>query len=196
MSDKLVLDRAGTALVMMDFQNEILSGMAVPAREQLLANAAAVLKRARQLQLPVVHITVQFEDGYPEVNMRNKSFSGMKAAGRLKKGSAGAQIAAAVAPIEGEAVLAKCRVGAFSTTPLATLLGARNATHLVLAGYATSGCVLSTVRWAADMDYQLTVVADACADGDEDVHRVLMQKVFPRQAAVVNATAFAQVQAM
>ncbi|MFD7505624.1 cysteine hydrolase family protein [Streptomyces sp. NPDC059850] len=40
------------------------------------------------------------------------------------------------------------------------------------------------VRQAADLDYQLTVLADGCADADEEVHRVLTEKVFPRQAEV------------
>jgi nicotinamidase-related amidase len=55
---------------------------------------------------------------------------------------------------------------------------------LVLAGIATSGVVLSTLRQAADLDYRLVVLADGCRDGDEEVHRVLTEKVFPRQADV------------
>jgi hypothetical protein len=31
------------------------------------------------------------------------------------------------------------------------------------------------------------VAADCCADGDPEVHRVLTEKVFPRQADVVTA---------
>jgi nicotinamidase-related amidase len=56
--------------------------------------------------------------------------------------------------------------------------------HLILTGIATSGVVLSTLREAADKDYRLTVLADCCADGDEEVHRVLTTKVFSRQADV------------
>jgi isochorismate hydrolase len=36
------------------------------------------------------------------------------------------------------------------------------------------------------------VLEDCCADADEEVHRVLMQKVFPRQAMVVQAQEFLQ----
>ena len=61
---------------------------------------------------------------------------------------------------------------------------ARDVTGLVLGGIATSGVVLSTVREAADRDYELTVLEDLCLDGDDEVHRVLTQKVFPRQADV------------
>ena len=45
--------------------------------------------------------------------------------------------------------------------------------------------VLSTLRQAADLDYQLVVLEDACADFDPEVHRVLLEKVFPRQADVM-----------
>jgi nicotinamidase-related amidase len=57
--------------------------------------------------------------------------------------------------------------------------------HLVLTGIATSGVVLSTLREAADKDYRITVLSDCCADRDEEVHRVLKVKVFPRQAEVI-----------
>lgn len=55
---------------------------------------------------------------------------------------------------------------------------------LVLAGFATSGVVLSTLRHAADADYRPVVLADACGDADPEVHRILLEKVFPRQATV------------
>jgi hypothetical protein len=41
------------------------------------------------------------------------------------------------------------------------------------------------VRYAADQDYVLQVVEDCCADPDPEVHRLLTQKVFPRQAKIV-----------
>lgn len=64
------------------------------------------------------------------------------------------------------------------------ILRAQRVQTLVLAGIATSGVVLSTLRQAADMDYRLVVLRDGCADADEEVHRVLLDKVFPRQADV------------
>jgi nicotinamidase-related amidase len=57
----------------------------------------------------------------------------------------------------------------------------------VLGGMLTSGVVLSTVRDAADRDYHITVLEDLCLDLDEEVHRVLIQKVFPTQADVITA---------
>jgi nicotinamidase-related amidase len=45
--------------------------------------------------------------------------------------------------------------------------------------------VLSTVCDSADRDYRLVVLSDACADPDEEVHRVLLTKVFARRADVI-----------
>jgi nicotinamidase-related amidase len=84
-------------------------------------------------------------------------------------------------------VVTKKRVSAFAGSDLQVVLRAQGIEELILTGIATSGVVLSTLRAAADMDYRLTVIADCCADRDDEVHRVLTTKVFPRQADVVSA---------
>ena len=170
----------------MDYQSSIVSGVAEKDAD-LLNRTAAVLAAARAANLPIIYIVVQFREGYPEVSPRNRSFSAIRESGRMLAGSPGTEIHTQVEPRPGEIVVAKRRVGAFSTTDLETILRAQGITSLVLCGIATSGVVLSTVRWAADMDYELVVVEDCCADRDDEVHRVLTQKVFPRQASVVSA---------
>jgi nicotinamidase-related amidase len=191
MSEPMHIDTQHTAVLIMDYQNDIVSG--VTARyPHLMDRAAAVLAGARRAGLPVIYVVVRFRPGYPEVSARNKIFSSLKASGRLAEGTPGAEIHASVAPQAGEIVVTKRRVGAFSTTDMETVLRAHNVTTLVLLGIATSGVVLSTVRWAADADYELLVVDDCCADGDEEVHRVLTQKVFPRQVTVLDSAAFLQ----
>ena len=50
--------------------------------------------------------------------------------------------------------------------------------------------MLSTLRQAADLDFGLTVLADACLDADPEVHRVLTEKVFPSQADVTPVAAW------
>ena len=47
--------------------------------------------------------------------------------------------------------------------------------------------MLSTVRYAADLDYRLIVVEDCCSDQQPDVHDFLTQRIFPRQADVVTS---------
>jgi nicotinamidase-related amidase len=83
-------------------------------------------------------------------------------------------------------VVVKRRVSAFAGSDLDVVLRALGIDHLVLSGIATSGVVLSTVREAADRDFRLTVLKDGCVDGDPEVHRVLVDKVLPRQADVTS----------
>ena len=176
---------ARTAVLIMDYQNGILASYPEPLRARLLNDAQPLLGAARQAGLPVIYIRVAFRPGYPEVSDRNKLFSGIRSAGALQEGTDSAQLCEEVAPKAGDVVITKRRVGAFSTTDLKAVLDARNIDQLILFGVSTSGVVLSTVRWAADADYKMIVVPDLCLDRDEEVHRVLVESVFPRQAEVV-----------
>ena len=181
----LTINTTRTAVLIMDYQNDIVSMLPENVQATLLDRAGAILKKARQAHVPIVYVVVRFRDGYPEVDPSNKLFSGLKASGRLREGTSGAEIHARVAPEPGDIVVTKRRVGAFSTTDLETILRAKNIHTLVLLGISTSGVVLSTIRSAADWDYSIVVVSDACADRDAEVNRVLLDKVFPRQAVVV-----------
>lgn len=183
----LTFDKGRTAVLIMDYQNDIVAML--PEKEQgpLLERAFMVLKEARRAGMPVIYVVVRFREGYPEINPQNKLFSSLKESGRLREGTPGAEVNAKVAPQPGDIVVTKRRVGAFSTTDLQTVLRAKNIDTLVLFGISTSGVVLSTVRWAADMDYRMVIVADACADRSEEVHRVLTEKVFPWQATVATS---------
>lgn len=95
------------------------------------------------------------------------------------------QVDERVAPHEGDITVRKVRVGPFGTTDLDVLLRDRGVDTLIFAGISTSGVVLSTVRDAHDRDYRLLVLADACADREADVHSFLVERIFPRQAEVI-----------
>ena len=163
------IDHARTAILIMDYQNRQMGYLSEDVQKELIARANAVLERARRDGIPVVYVEVLRGERTPE-----------------------AEIHAAVAPHPGEVVLTKSRVGPFSTTNLDEVLRSRGIDSLVLMGITTSGCVLSTVRWAVDIDYKVIVLSDCCADRDDEVHRVLMEKVFRRQADVMTAQEFLQ----
>ncbi|GMA62024.1 hypothetical protein GCM10025859_24640 [Alicyclobacillus fastidiosus] len=95
------------------------------------------------------------------------------------------QIHESVQPHNGEPVVTKYRVSAFAGSTLEVILRSKQIDTLILTGIATSGVVLSTLREAADKDFVIQVLSDACADPDAEVHRVLTEKVFPRQADVL-----------
>ena len=177
------LDPSRTALLIMDYQVAIVGGVA--AREELLQRVRQALEAARAAKLPVIYVRVGFRRGHPEIGAGNTVFGGVKEANRFAEGDPEAEIHPEVAPQAGDLVVTKRRISAFAGSDLELILRARRLDTLVLCGIATSGVVLSTVRQAADADYRLVVLADACADRDEEVHRCLIEKVFPRQAEVV-----------
>ncbi len=170
------------ALLLMDFQTGIVERLGTP---EVLERAGAALDAARGHDLPVVFVRIGFRDGTPEASPRNKSFAAVASRGDMGVDSPATQVAAELEPLASEIVVVKRRVSAFTGSDLEVVLRSLGVDHLALTGIATSGVVLSTLREAADRDYGLTVLADACGDGDAEVHRVLTEKVFPRQADVV-----------
>jgi nicotinamidase-related amidase len=175
---------SSTALLVMDVQQGIVDRFAND--ESYLPRLATAVALARGAGIPVIYVIVGFRDGYPEVSERNKSFAAISGTGRFADGDPGSAIHPAVAPASGDLIVTKRRVSAFAGSDLELVLRAGGIESLVLAGIATSGVVLSTLRQAADLDYRLTVLADGCLDADAEVHRVLLEKVFPRQAEVVD----------
>lgn len=186
MSD--TLDPASTALLVMDYQPGILDRLGEHSAP-LLDAAKQAIATARARGAHVGYVRVAFEPAdLARIPPRNRMFARIAQAGDAL-GASNPQTAVHpdLAPQDGDVVVRKTRVGAFSTTDLHEQLTARGVDTLVLAGISTSGVVLSTIRDAADRDYRLLVLADACADFDPDVHAILTEKVFPRQADVVTA---------
>jgi nicotinamidase-related amidase len=177
-------DTKHTALLVMDYQTRIV-GM-IEDHTKLIKNIKKALAYAHSASIPVVYVAVQFRPDFPEVSPNNKSFSMIKQNMAAFAEPKAMDIYPEIKPQKDDIVVIKRRVSAFTGSDLEVVLRSQGVTHLVLGGIATSGVVLSTVREAADKDYQLTVLSDCCADSDEEVHNVLTSKVFPRQADVIS----------
>jgi nicotinamidase-related amidase len=180
------VDKARTALLLMDFQSAIL-GMSGEAAASAVEPAAAVLAAARAGGVMVIHVCLGFRPGYPEANPKNERFAQIQKTGLFVTDRPGSDVHPSLAPQANEIVVIKHRVSAFTSTDLDMILRAKSIDTLVLAGISTSGIVLSTLRHAADADYRVLVVKDACADRDPEVHRVLTEKVFAMQATVLGS---------
>jgi len=172
-----------SALLVMDFQPDIISNF--PATEAI-TNTQKVLVAARKVGMPIAYVVVGFRPGHPEVSANNKGFSAAKAAGRLVNPS----VIEELAPMDGEPVVYKRRVGALYGTDLPVILSAFEANHLVLKGISTSGVILSTTRLAADMDFAVTILADCVGDNDAEVHDFLLTKILSRQAEISDSASF------
>jgi nicotinamidase-related amidase len=177
------IDPRRTALLVMDYQAGILSRLG--DAEALLSCAADAIAVVRGRGGQIGYVRVAFEDADYDTVPPHSRFASIGQ--EMHSDSAATAVHDAVAPEPGDIIVRKTRVGAFSTTDLDQQLRDRGIITLILAGISTSGVVLSTVRDAADRDYQVLVLADACADPGPGVHEFLTEKIFPRQAHVITA---------
>jgi nicotinamidase-related amidase len=175
---------SNTALILLDLQQGIVNRF---DSEEYLSRVAQSLKAAREAKIHIIHVRTAFRPGHAEVSSRNFSAQKIAQIGGAVEGDPSVEIASEVAPIAGESLVTKRRVSAFSGSDIECLLRGLEVTHIVIGGLATSGAVLSTVRQAADLDFDVTIIEDLCWDSDQEVHKVLMEKVFSRQAHVISS---------
>lgn len=182
---------AHTALLGMDCQTGVVSIYAKP-QAPFLERCSSVLRAARKVGMPVIHVKVGFRPGLPEVSSRNRLFASIKSSPQHQKlfeGSSG-DIHPTLGPEPDDIVVTKHRISAFPGSDLQMILRAREVDTLVMFGIATSGVVLSTLLEACDADYRTVVIADCCADTDTDLHRVLIERLFPLRGEVTTAAEF------
>jgi nicotinamidase-related amidase len=173
------------ALLVMDIQ-----GAAVIRLKNSTAFINSVnkaIQTARDSKMHVIYVVVGFRKGYPEASPNNKSFSMLKHGTMSLDTEEATRVYESIAPQSDDIIITKKRVSAFTGSDLEVVLRSLEIKQLILMGISTSGVVLSTLREAADRDYAITVLSDCCADLDEEVHRVLTTKIFPRQADVITS---------
>jgi nicotinamidase-related amidase len=171
-----------TTLLILDVQQGILD-MVPGETGAYLQRLNETVDAARDNNIKIVHVITAFRPGHPEAHPANRSVSSIAAAGLFQEGNL--SVEPALTPAQDEVIITKRRVSAFFGTELEMILRCYDTEELVVAGVATSGAVLSTVRYASDLDYRITILRDLCMDRDEEVHNVLMDKVFHRKTDVM-----------
>lgn len=137
-------------LVLIDLQNEYLTGpIAVAGAGSAIANAARLLKAARESGAPVVHIVHQGRAG-----------------GLFDRARERGQIVSELLPAAGERLIEKTLPNAFAGTDLTIHLKATMRQNLVLCGLMTHMCVSSTARAALDHGFRTTIEASSCGTRD------------------------------
>jgi nicotinamidase-related amidase len=189
----LELDKSKTALLAMDFENDIVHeegalkdfGLAQMVKENdILPKVSTMLDAARSAGVKVVYVSVKFRPGHPEVSPYTGLFQAVVATNALVEGTWGAQIHEAVAPREGEPVVTKRAVSAFAASDLEKLLNAAGISTLLLSGVATNFVVEGTAREAADRGYNVVVVGDCCSSMSQEAHDAALNTVLPFLATI------------
>lgn len=141
------------ALLLIDIQNDYFPGgkCELVEPEKALHVAETVLKKFRQMELPVVHI---------------QHISTRAGATFFLPDTEGCQIHERLTPLDGESIIVKHAPNSFYKTNLSAIIKEKQITELVVCGMMTNMCIDSTVRAAKDYGMSITVVHDGCAARD------------------------------
>lgn len=131
--------RNGTALLVIDVQNGVVTD--APRRDEVVANIAGLVERARGEGVPVVW--VQHQDG------------------NLVPGTEPWEYVPELARDDAEPLVHKLYGDSFEDTELEDLLADRGVGRLVVTGAQTDTCIRSTIHGAFTRGYDVTLVSDA-----------------------------------
>jgi nicotinamidase-related amidase len=134
-------DRPKTALVVVDVQNGVVSGNGSPRRDEVVANIAGLVEKARDEGVPVVWVQHHDED--------------------LVRGSDEWRIVPELSPDEAEPLVEKSYGDSFEDTTLESVLEEKGVGRLVVVGAQTDACIRSTLHGAFARGYDALLVSDA-----------------------------------
>jgi len=177
-----------TALMVIDLQVDFLSPDGYFARKgydpaplrAILPNVNALVVAARAAGCLIVHTRQGYRadlaDMTPYERWRRRR-AGLDGTDILVRDSPGFEIVPEIAIGAGDVIVDKTANGAFTHTELDHVLRAKGITHLLFTGCTTDVCVHTTLREAADRNFQCLLVEDACASGDAYAHAAAVHMV-------------------
>jgi len=182
------LDPKVTALLVIDLQVDFLSSDGYFARKgydptplrAILPTVNALIDAARTAGCLILHTRQGYRadmaDMTPYERWRRKR-AGLDGTQVLLRSSPGFEIVPEIAIDPSDVIVDKTANGAFTHTDLDHVLRARGITHLLFSGCTTDVCVSTTMREAADRNYQCLLIEDACASGDQYAHDAAVHMV-------------------
>src|SRR3972149_1807671 len=200
MTDKLELDPATTAVVLIEYQNDftteggVLHEAVAPVMESngLLANTAALVDAARAAGVTVMHAPITFAEGYNEITSHPYGIlKGVVDGKAFVKGSWGAAIVDDLTPKDGDIVIeGKRGLDTFASTNLDFILRSKGIRTVALGGFLTNCCVESTMRSAYEKGFDVVTLTDCVAATSEAEDENAITSDFPMFSRPMTSTAF------
>ncbi|QOU02539.1 cysteine hydrolase [Pseudomonas fluorescens] len=189
-----------TALVLIEFQNDFTTPGGVfhdavkdvMHATDMLANTATTVQQARKLGVKIIHLPIQFADGYPELTLRSYGIlKGVADGSAFRAGSWGAEITDALTHESSDIVVeGKRGLDGFATTGLDLVLRNNGIQHLVVAGYLTNCCVEGTVRTGYEKGYEVVTLTDCTATFTDEQQHAAEQFTLPMFSQTLKHTQF------
>jgi len=176
MENKLI-DRAKTALVVIDLQKGIAGRQTAPhAANTVVKNATALADAFRKRDMPVFLVRVT-----PSADRKDALHPMADAAVQFQSPAPDwADIVPELGPKAGDFVITKRQWGAFHGTELDLQLRRRGMATMVLCGISTNIGVESTARFAYEYGYNQIFVEDAMTALSAEEHALTVVRIFPR----------------
>lgn len=176
-----------TALIVGDVQKGIVREF--PFARPVVPVLAEAIPMARSAGVQIVFLHAGLRPNGADVHANNTVMSYFHSMGStFHETSDDTSIDPALTVEADDVVILKRRASGFTGTDLDMVLRSLRIDHVVICGVATSAAVAATVYAAADADYSVSVLSDASADPDPEVHRFLMQTLFPARQVSVTTT--------
>ncbi|MBN9110448.1 MAG: isochorismatase family protein [Pseudonocardia sp.] len=138
---------------------------------------------ARELGVPVVHTTG--DPNMPGFDWTRRHAGQRAAPAQWRRDPDDFRFVDALAPREGEFVVAKAAPSAFFGTSVPALLQMLGVDSVIVCGESTSGCVRATAVDAASHRLRVTVPADCVYDRHEAAHAIALFDLAAKYADVV-----------
>ncbi|MCL1808333.1 MAG: cysteine hydrolase [Clostridiales bacterium] len=188
------LDKADTALVLIDVQDQVTRsyfeeylvklgfdasslGPVFDEIEEItcgaLANIEKILNKCREKGIRPIHCKIQ-------AYLRDAADTGRlhKSAGMLQPpGCRESNFLPEGAPMDGEIVLTKTCSGIHVGTPIDRVLRNLGIANVIVVGFYTDQCVSTSVRDLADLGYRVALVTDAVAAMSRDRHDMALNGI-------------------
>lgn len=188
-ANDLIFDLSKTAFLAIDLQKGIVeNGTLLPYDNQTILKknqqlAAALTNTAAMNILVNVDIeTFRYLSKKNDVTQNSTSSATPPAA--IPKEFTDLLLAPALEEAANTLTITKHNPSAFFGTSLDLQLRRRGIDTLILSGVATSNGVYATALDAFQYGYHVIVAEDACSDREEEIHRLFVEKIFPRTTRV------------
>lgn len=161
------LDLKKTALVLIDLQKE--SDFGIEGVDGAIENAQKLIEACREKNIPIIY-TRQINRADKIGLSFGEPISGNGTPVYYSTNTEKFEVVDVIAPKENDVIVDKYRWSAFYETSLDLLLRSLGVKHVMIGGFVTDGCLMTSVFDGYFRDYQINLVKDICATSNEGAH--------------------------
>lgn len=188
-----------SALLMLHWQNSVANPKGVwgkalypqVRKNDSIKNAKKVLAAARKKGMMVIYVNIGWRPGFPEVPAK-QYYPLIADAKKQKKGILGSwdvKVINSLKPKKDEITVINYGSDGFESTDLDLILRSNNIEHIYVSGQCIEHVVATTVKRAANMGYEATIMKDSMS-GFTDSNYKAMLDILPLYCKVTTSDGF------